>query len=364
MHKKLFYLTLLTFVLLVTGCNQSSIDETDENVPLEKENTELSTVSLQESAEIIENLLENVATVFIEAGAKYNLVNNPLTDETYILLSADLQPFVTDSLLQTKLRNIAEQFCYGGCDAHFFPSYPSYSLRLQFVEATDEKITLTYVYPEDEITPNLLEKVTIVNVDGVWKLDHFESEITPLHLTKDEVEEMLRLKGMENYQFIKEVEGYSIDGKDAKIFVYQVDGQEQLGIYEETGYLFLYHDEEIFTSQKEAYIQKMNLLEMELAYVDALYEDLSNAEMANYENMRYERWDALLNEIYGVLKEKLSSDEMDALTEKQLAWISYRDQKAEDGASMMSGGWYTIQLNLNLWQLTKERCYELVEQYM
>lgn len=364
MQKKLLYIVIITFILLITGCNNTTNDETVEDVPIAEDNSEQPAVSIEEAVEIVENLLENVTAVFIEAGAKYNLVNNPLTDETYALLAEDLKPFVTDSLLQSKMRDIAEQFCYGGCDAHYFPSPPSYSLRFQFVETTNEKVTLTYIFPEDELTPNLLETVTMANVDGIWKLDYFESEITPLHLTKEEAEEMLRLKGINNYRLIKEVEGYSINGHYEKIYIYEVDGQEQLGIYEMTGYLFPYDEEVMFTSQKEAYLHKMMQLEKDLSYVDDLYENLSNAEMANYEQMRYEQWDALLNEIYGVLKEKLSTSEMDALTNKQLEWIRYRDQKAEDGASMMSGGWYSIQLNHNLWQLTKERCYELVEDYM
>ena len=77
------------------------------------------------------------------------------------------------------------------------------------------------------------------------------------------------------------------------------------------------------------------------------------------------KWDAALNEIYGVLKKQLSADEMSSLKVEQRNWIKQRDQKAKDESSVFTGGTMeaTIYVSTQA-QLTKERCYELVQKYM
>ena len=55
---------------------------------------------------------------------------------------------------------------------------------------------------------------------------------------------------------------------------------------------------------------------------------------------------------------------MEALTLAQRDWIVYRDNKAEKGTDQLGGGWQSLQRMINLRDLTKERCYELVEEYL
>ena len=105
-------------------------------------------------------------------------------------------------------------------------------------------------------------------------------------------------------------------------------------------------------------------LEKELAWIDDQYDKLSVVEMYDLEEMRYQEWDKILNEIYGVLKDSLPSAEMDALTVAQRDWIVYRDNKAEKGTDQLGGGWQSLQRMINLGDITKERCYELVEEYL
>ena len=52
----------------------------------------------------------------------------------------------------------------------------------------------------------------------------------------------------------------------------------------------------------------------------------------------YKLWDDELNEIYGVLKQQLSSSEMDSLRQKQREWIKYRDSEGDAAASQYAGG--------------------------
>ncbi|QWU47949.1 lysozyme inhibitor LprI family protein [Bacillus sp. NP247] len=123
--------------------------------------------------------------------------------------------------------------------------------------------------------------------------------------------------------------------------------------------------ESAITGQKVEYITKLNSIEESLKKLDYLYEKGITTEMKEGESKRYEAWDNALNEIYGVLKRQLPTKEMNTLREKQREWITYRDQKAkeawnESGQGTLSG-LATISSNATS---TRERCYQLVEQYM
>ncbi|NWK71378.1 DUF1311 domain-containing protein [Bacillus paramycoides] len=123
--------------------------------------------------------------------------------------------------------------------------------------------------------------------------------------------------------------------------------------------------ESVITGQKAEYISKLNSIDESLKKPDYLYEKGITTEMKEGEGKRYEAWDKALNEIYAVLKKQLPTVEMNALREKQREWITYRDQKAEkawneSGQGTLSG-LATISSKANS---TRERCYQLVEQYM
>ncbi len=82
-------------------------------------------------------------------------------------------------------------------------------------------------------------------------------------------------------------------------------------------------------------------------------------------NERYKKWDAALNEIYGVPKGQLSANDMKNLQSEEIQWISNRDAKAEKSASEMKGGsMESVLYTGSLAATTKPRCYELVEKYM
>lgn len=56
---------------------------------------------------------------------------------------------------------------------------------------------------------------------------------------------------------------------------------------------------------------------------------------------------------------------MDALRQEQRQWIKDRDRTAEVESSSFEGGTYeSVQYLITLARVTKERCYELVYDYM
>ncbi|MGN7478617.1 lysozyme inhibitor LprI family protein [Solibacillus silvestris] len=109
-------------------------------------------------------------------------------------------------------------------------------------------------------------------------------------------------------------------------------------------------------------LKKLNDTKNEVDELEA--SDSSTFALKKVENERWEIWDELLNEIYGVLKEQLPPDEMERLREKQRNWINYRDDSALAASQEYKGGTQEhLEYVSVLANLTEERCYELVDNY-
>ncbi len=118
-------------------------------------------------------------------------------------------------------------------------------------------------------------------------------------------------------------------------------------------------------SQKEVYLKKLNDTKKEMDERRNNPEDDSTYAMKKVEGDRYDTWDGLVNEIYGVLQKQLSSDEMEQLRNEQRKWIEYRDSTAKEASLKYEGGTMEeLEYVAVLGNLTEERCFELVEKYM
>lgn len=116
-------------------------------------------------------------------------------------------------------------------------------------------------------------------------------------------------------------------------------------------------------SMKVEYQRKLNETKKEMDELEA--EDPSTYAMKNVEGTRYDVWDELLNEVYGVLQEQLSTEEMEQLRKEQREWIKYRDYTAKEASLKYKDGTIeNLEYTAVLVNLTEERCYELVEDYM
>ncbi|KAA9022276.1 lysozyme inhibitor LprI family protein [Niallia endozanthoxylica] len=378
---------LLLFVLascVKDKAKEEVIEETETKIteepksPAKEEPTEQDALTIEETKTIIDDLVYKIQTVYIDAGSKYNLFDpQDLTDDIYQSMSKDLQPYATEQLIKTGLFDIAKSFCYGGCDAGYFPNSTKYSLRFKMLDSTHEKVTIEYIFPENEVTGHSTEQVIIKKADGTWKLDDFTASNVPLNLTKEEAIEVMAIKDLSGYQFVKEAQLEDPEKGLRKIYLFQANGNvnEQVAIFADTGYNYMLPEntpllsstdgqEAVPSSQRDEYLQMLNSLESELAYIDDLYDEKSVAEMVDLEEQRYQRWDAALNDVYGVLEEQLPSNEMEALRQKQREWIVYRDTTAKNGTEQLGGGWPSLQYNINRIDITKDRCYELVNLYM
>lgn len=119
-------------------------------------------------------------------------------------------------------------------------------------------------------------------------------------------------------------------------------------------------------STKQLYLDKLNNLDLEVSAI--LSDDKYNGTTLDIREgfaIKLQKWDDMLNEIYDVLIEQLPKDEMDAIREEQIEWISIRDAKANESGKKYEGGtMQPVAYSDSLGESTKERCYELVNKYM
>ncbi len=170
----------------------------------------------------------------------------------------------------------------------------------------------------------------------------------------------------ENYdlakEYLKKAESLGLNMENSHVYWTIKEIEENKLKQENEEYQKELVSSESIESQKDVYIQKLELIESE---VSTLSYDGSTLEMKETSSIVLKKWDDALNEIYGVLKSQLSSSEMESLKEEQIQWIATRDANAEESASEFEGGtMYDLEYTEVLGQLTKERCYELVEIYM
>lgn len=70
----------------------------------------------------------------------------------------------------------------------------------------------------------------------------------------------------------------------------------------------------------------------------------------------------MLNDLWRVLKRTLDTEQMNALTDEQRAWIAEKEQSVADaGAEYEGGSMQPMVMNLRAAEMTKERVYELME---
>ena len=118
------------------------------------------------------------------------------------------------------------------------------------------------------------------------------------------------------------------------------------------------------SSKKKIYLEKLETIQAGLKDLESLYAG-NTAQMNAAAEKEYQRWDAALNEIYGVLKTQLSKEEMSKLQTEEIQWIKDKEAKGNAAAEEMKGGTgASFQYLATIAGVTKDRCYQLVNQYM
>ncbi|OZU87606.1 hypothetical protein CIL03_16080 [Virgibacillus indicus] len=124
-------------------------------------------------------------------------------------------------------------------------------------------------------------------------------------------------------------------------------------------------DTNITASLKEEYLKKLNDAKNKVEEMRKNPIDDTTFALKKVEGDAYDILDGLLNEIYGVLENQLTKEEMDLLRIEQREWLDYRDHTAKEASLKYEGGtmeqYEYVRVENNL---TEERCFELVEDYM
>ncbi len=124
-------------------------------------------------------------------------------------------------------------------------------------------------------------------------------------------------------------------------------------------------EDKTITLNKQEYLDKMNTLDEKLKV--KLKDKLAGTtiDMREAESEIYIAWDEMLNEVYSEIISTLSEEEKDKLILEEKNWIEERDKKADDAAKEVEGGTMEPLVRTSSLEVsTKERCYELVNNYM
>ncbi|TMU87185.1 DUF1311 domain-containing protein [Bacillus sp. BHET2] len=119
--------------------------------------------------------------------------------------------------------------------------------------------------------------------------------------------------------------------------------------------------------RKTEFLEKLDNVQKEMdamPYKKDSDKGVTNA-MKDYYGVSYEKYDDALNEIYALLKQELSPDVMEELKTQQVKWIEQKEGKAEKERLKYEGGTFeNVAWYISLYESTKDRCYELVNEYM
>ncbi len=125
------------------------------------------------------------------------------------------------------------------------------------------------------------------------------------------------------------------------------------------------NNKEAQAGKKQEYLKKLEAAKQEVEALTPSDEDTSTVVLKKDAENRWQVWDRLLNDIYGVLKSQLPAEEMKELQIEQRNWLVHRDNMALRASEKYKGGTAEqLEYVSVLGNLTEQRCYELVRIYM
>lgn len=119
--------------------------------------------------------------------------------------------------------------------------------------------------------------------------------------------------------------------------------------------------------RKQEFLNKLDSIQKELDNSPEKKEADTGVTLAmrSYAQKEYDMYDKELNDIYGLLKKELSPEVMKSLQAEEVEWIEQKEAKAKKEASQYEGGTLAPVVYISsLYESTKQRCYDLVNNYM
>ena len=289
---------------------------------------------------------------------------------------------------------MANEF-YCECDFPFKPNL-DYDVRFSFEQNEADVIKIKALEPATEMNNmGSMWEFELVKEADKWKVNQWSArtlEGEDLKLTKEEAETLLTDEE-QTPKFVKEYQSAEASGKAYFFTIKSSHGEGVAAISsKDTHFVYDYGEIESNHQQKdnesvpvEQQKEEVPTLESpvkkesesqsnkkfylgKLAEIESKVKVNTNGvtvDMISDSSYNLEMWDAVLNEIYGVLNKELPQSEMNQLRGEQRQWIIDRDETADDNYDQAGGGTLSrVVYIVTLEEWTKDRCYELVNKYM
>lgn len=387
---KVMSFCLAASMLVITGCENSN-NKVQANEKIEQHN-EAPEVTQKEAKKIVRKSVDGIATSFSEMEKENGWSRtNPGDLDT---AKKGVKGLVTDKFVENQLPESLETFNRSReTDMLPFPINIEPEMRLTYSQKNDILTIETIIPANDMGNEAEIWEFILVYKDGKWLMDNW-SVHTPsdLKLTREEANEFLKIRGFKNVVFVREEnsgdkkyifkDDTSLVTVDAKTSVITINSdnqkeekvanknssQEQETIKENSVSKHVISKEEKQTKKETSSAAGKSKVLNELAALEKQETHgnvASDHEILNQIDGNYQLWDDKLNEIYNTLKNNMSADAFQSLKTEQIAWIKEKESQVKTiGTDPMNGSMGRIEAFEAGYNMTKERCYELVNRYM
>lgn len=367
MFRKRLFLTAAIFTLLLTACTNEENAKPKEDTEQEKEAT-IEALTDKQAIQLVDRIFTQIQNEFTKAGTDYNIQNGLMTDAIYEAMKPAFATYATQEYIEGTLKNIAFDYCYQGCDAHFFPSSPQYAIETKFKMLSETEGELVMQFNADDLTPNAYEEsILFVYDDNKWKVGNTTYEPIDLNLSKEQAEAILKQKGYVNLEFIEQ--SMSSVGGGSEETVYRFKSNEQnIAVTAKTG--FIYEEFESVESPSttgtlfKKYEAKYEAVDAKAEKLRETFTGETTVEINAHTSELLTIWDDLLNEMYADLKAHLPTSEFKQLQTEQREWITERDDYAAFKASDFTGGtiYNSVYMEAQT-EKTQSRCLDFLYDY-
>lgn len=250
------------------------------------------------------------------------------------------------------------------------PKYEKYIDDAEQAETTEEKIKYLKKSLDEEYNTKALQEITYIITTKIQFNEEYE---VYYNMVKDSFKSKdLNILHIEMYKRFADNELYN---KNYDKAIEYLKKAEKLGMNIGDSHVFweikeIKDNERKYNSEpnkdlenkREEYLNKFSEINNEVSEFNYSGTD---TQIKDTYSLVLKKWDNALNEIYNDLKNILSSTDMELLRIAQKDWVIRRDKRAEEDSKMYgSNSTEEIEYTKSLADSTKERYYELIENYL
>lgn len=377
-------------MLVITGCENSN-NKVQANEKIEQHN-EAPEVTEKEAKKIVRKSVDGIANSFSEMEKENGWSRtNPGDLNT---AKKGVKGLVTDNFIENQLPESLKTFNRSrDTDMWPFPINIEPEMRLTYSQKNDILTIETIIPANDMGNAAEIWEFILIYKDEKWLIDKWSSH-TPsdLKLTREEANELLKIRNFKNVVFVREENSddkkyifkddtslVTVDAKTSVITINSNNQKEEKVANKNSSQEHENNKENNVSKHVISKEEKQNKKETssavgktkalnELAALEKQEKHgnvASDIEILNQIDGNYQLWDDKLNEIYNTLKNNMSADAFQSLKTEQIAWIKEKESQVKTiGTNPMDGSMRRIDAFEAGYNMTKERCYELVNRYM